>query len=305
MSVVRISAVILAMSAFGAGAPVFSQEQVTEIVSGVTPVVSKIAQETLKEGFVQVVVEVSEVGDVTDAEVVLSYPQGFFDADALRSARTYKFTPSEESQRVLDLGFTFYTDLYESNAKRSMRGGSERGISQANYKIFDDAMRELNDGDLETAAPLFEELKARHDNGQMNVTDAARYFAFLTRFNRLSRNFEDAIEAARFALILARFLDTETVVDGIHFEVLMSLASLGRNHEAVDYYDGWRQVAGIDIPGSLTDYIEARRERGAGKGAVYNVVDFSALRENTARNSGQNIEVVVDLCCHNLLPDLP
>jgi TonB family protein len=249
------------------------------------PIIPTTAQEHIQEGFVQVELAISETGAVTAAKIVESYPKGLYDDAVLKVAPEWKFTPAQKNGAAVatpsfDFNFIFYTDLYENGRNDSIRGGTVRGVSPANYHRFLDVLKQIDKGDLDGAGQNMEELRKRHDDGSMSVTDAARYFAFLTRYQRLRGQYADAILTSRKALMLGQFLDNGKVVDGLHLERLISYASSGQPDAAVDYYDSMKGIVEIDVPTPLVQYVEQARKAGAGKGVKFRIVHYGDLKKN-------------------------
>ncbi len=250
------------------------------------PTIPGIAQETMKEGFVHVEVAVSDTGQVTDARVIESYPIGFFDDTVLSTARSYTFTPATKDGMPVvgtdDLGFTFFSDLYENDSNKSQRGGVVRGISQSNYRVFAETLEALQSGDLKATGKRLDQLTKRHDAGRMSVTDAARYFTILTHYARLSEHFIAAIVASNKALMLAKFVDNGAVIEAVHIDRMISYSGVGQNDNAVDYYDGWRASGGRPTR-EFAKQIESLREKGWGKGRPLTVVSYDETQKSNCR----------------------
>jgi hypothetical protein len=66
------------------------------------------------------------------------------------------------------------------------------------------------------------------------------------------------------------------MIYGLHLEVMSNLMSMGRNDDAVDYYDRWKLVTKIQMSKDGQQTIEDMRTAGAGKGRPYTIVDFDA-----------------------------
>jgi TonB family protein len=258
-----------------------------EIITRARPIVSRIAHETVKEGFVRVEVAVSETGDVAHATVFDSYPKDFYDSSALKAAKAYTFKPRMKDGAPVPatyyLGFTFFTDLYETGANKSARGGSVRGISQSNYARFEKAMGALKNGNLRNARRAVADLTKRHDAGDMSVTDAARYFFILTHYETLAEHHVVAIKASSKALMLAKFMDNGAVIDAVHIDRIISYAALGQSDNAVDYYDSWRASAKFRVSKAFADQVEALRAKGWGKGRTMSVVQYDATQKTGCR----------------------
>ncbi len=257
-----------------------------EPTSYLRPTVPGIAHETMKEGFVHVEVMVSETGQVTDATVVQSYPSGFYDDTVLSTARSYNFTPATKDGAPIassyDLGFTFFSDLYENDSNESQRGGAVRGISQSNYRTFAQTLEALQSGDLKATGKRLEQLTKRHDAGRMSVTDAARYFTILTHYERLTEHFIAAIVASNKALMLAKFVDNGAVIDAVHIDRMISYSGVGQNDNAVDYYDSWRASGGRPTR-DFAKQIESLRAKGWGKGRPLTVVSYDETQKSGCR----------------------
>jgi TonB family protein len=258
-----------------------------EIITSVRPVVSRIAIETTKEGFVRVDVAVAETGNVTRATVFESYPKDFYNSAVLKAAEAYTFKPRMKDgvpvPATYQLGFTFYSDIYETGNNNSARGGAVRGVSQSNYARFEKAMDALKNGNLRNARRAVADLTKRHDAGDMTVTDAARYFFILTHYETLAEHHVAAIKASSKALMLARFMDNGAVVDAVHTDRIISYAALGQNDNAVDYYDSWRTTAKFRVSKGFADQVEALRAKGWGTGRTINVVHYDDTQKKGCR----------------------
>jgi hypothetical protein len=107
----------------------------------------------------------------------------------------------------------------------------------------------------------------------------------------MNRHYLASLDNVRDALLLTQFFDNGKVVFGLHLEVIADLTSLGRNDEAIDYFDSWNQAAKGNLPESLIAAMEGLRGEGAGKKRNYTIVDFNEThvrRERRATGSAQN-----------------
>ena len=284
-----------------------------ELLNYTTPNINGISSMDATEGWVHLKLALSMTGDVTDVEIVESYPKSFregegsFDRVVLKVAHSWKFQPPMKNGVALadpdyHVGVAFYLLEYDSYRFDSVRTRSRRGIDNSNMATYRRVLKALEKGDLEAGGKALEKLKTRYDEGDMNVSDIARYFSFLAQFERMNKRYAAALEYTHRTFMLAQFLDNGNVVDATHLEVIAALVGLGRFDDAVDYYDSWRRVSRAPVSDNNAAHIEALRAIGLGKGNVFKIVDFEETHRRRKTNSevndrGNQIIVQLAPCC--------
>jgi len=253
-----------------------------ETLRFVAPTINSIDAETAREAWIHLRLKVSANGDVVDAKVIDAFPKDSYEKAVLKVAPGWRFQPPTKDGKLVDgaefhVGVAIYSDLYESQSRNSMRGGTKRAVSRYNYTTLDNLVKDLTGtGNLDEAGPRLEKLRQRYQGGDMTITDIARYYAAMARYERLKGNYNTSLAAAHGALLLSRFLDNRKMIYGLHLEVMSDLMSMGRNDDAVDYYDRWKLVTKIQMSKDGQKTIEDLRAAGAGKGRAYTIVDFDA-----------------------------
>ncbi|MSO73475.1 MAG: energy transducer TonB [Rhodospirillaceae bacterium] len=262
----------------------------------VNPIIPTTAAEVGKEGWVHVRLTITASGDVSDVQLIESYPKGEFDRAVLGVVGGWKFKPRLQdgtpvADPAYDVGIAFYNDAYETTRNATVpveRGGRVRGVNAANLLPLRRVRDALDASDLKTAGENLDELERRFEDGKMSVTDIARYFAFQARYNRMRERNDATLSWARRALMLAQFLDNGKVVYGLHLEMMESLVELGRFPEALDYFDSWRKATKDPVPQALEMQMDSLRRRFSGHGHVYTIVDFDETHKRAGRSSSVN-----------------
>jgi TonB family protein len=255
----------------------------------VNPLINGIDAANGKEAWIHLQVKVSAIGDVTDAKVVDAFPKNSYEKAVLKVAPGWRFPPFTKDGKLADdatyhIGIAFYFDTYEDQRLDSPRAGTKRTVSRYNYTTLDNLIKDLTGTlDLEAAGPRLEKLRLRYEGGDMTITDIARYYAAMARYERLRGNYNTSLAAAHGALLLSRFLDNRKMIYSLHLEVMSSLLSMGRNDDAVDYYNRWRLITKIPMTKEGQDMMEQLRAQGAGKGHPYTIVDFDAAHRYNKR----------------------
>lgn len=255
----------------------------------VNPLINGIDALNGKEAWIHLQVTVSATGDVTTAKVVDAFPKNSYEKAVLKVAPGWRFQPPATGGRPSDnatyhIGVAFYYDTYEDQRLDSPRAGTKRTVSRYNYTTLDNLIKDLTDTiDLEAAGPRLEKLRLRYEGGDMTITDIARYYAAMARYERLRGNYNTALAAAHGALLLSRFLDNRKMIYSLHLEVMSSLLSMGRNDDAVDYYTRWRLITKIPMTKDGQEMMERLRAEGAGKGYPFAIVDFDAAHRYNKR----------------------
>jgi TonB family protein len=253
-----------------------------ETLRFVSPAISGVDAANAKEAWIHLKVTISATGDVTDARVVQAFPKNSYEKAVLKVVPGWKFQPLMRGGQAVDgatfdVGVAIYSELYESERNDSARGGTKRTVSRYNFTTLNNLIKELTGTlDLDAAGPRLEKLRLRYEDGDMTITDIARYYAAMARYERLRGNYNTSLAAAHGALLLSRFLDNRKMIYGLHLEVMSSLMSMGRNDDAVDYYDRWKSVTKIQMSKEGQETMEKLRAEGAGKGHPYTIVDFDA-----------------------------
>ena len=253
-----------------------------ETLRFVNPKISAIDAANAKEAWIHLKVTLSATGEVARAELVEAFPKNSYEKAVMDVAPGWRFQPPMKNGVNVDgeefhVGVAIYSDLYESQSRQSMRGGTKRSVSKYNYTTLDNLIKDLTGtAKLDEAGPRLEKLRKRYEGGDMTITDIARYYAAMARYERMTGHFNTALAAAHGALLLSRFLDNRKLIYGLHLEVMSSLMYLGRNDDAVDYYDRWRLVSKIGMSKEGAEYMEGLRTAGAGKGHPFTIVDFDA-----------------------------
>jgi TonB family protein len=253
-----------------------------ETLRFVSPNIDSIDAQNAKEAWIHLRLKVSASGDVTDAHVVQAFPKNSYEKAVLKVAPGWRFQPPMKDGKPVDgaefhVGVAIYSDLYESQKSSSPRGGTKRTVSRYNYTTLDNLIKDLTGTvDLEAAGPRLEKLRQRYEGGDMTITDIARYYAAMARYERLRGHYNTSLAAAQGALLLSRFLDNRKMIYGLHLEVMSDLLSMGRNDDAIDYYDRWKLVTKIQMGPDGQATMEEIRAKGAGKGYPYTIVDFDA-----------------------------
>jgi TonB family protein len=257
--------------------------QPLETLRFVNPTINGIDALDSKEAWIHLKVTVSSNGRVTQATVIDAFPKNSYEKAVLKVAPGWRFPPgtgdTSGENATFHIGVAIYSDLFEDQRIDSPRAGTKRTVSRYNYTSMNNLIKDLTGTiDLAAAGPRLEKLRQRYEGGDMTVTDIARYYAAMTRFERLRGNYNVALASAQGALFLSRFLDNRRMIYGLHLEVMSTLLSMGRNDDALDYYDRWRLVTKIPMSKESAQMMEQLRAEGAGKGRLYTIVDYNAAR---------------------------
>jgi TonB family protein len=201
-----------------------------------------------QEGWVHLKLMLSSSGAVTEAKVVQSYPKGLFDQVVMDVVPGWTFKPPV-NDGAYDVAVAFYMTQYrvkrgkgygyvmDQQLVRERNDPSWRGLRAYYFQHFERLTRALDRGDVEEAGKRIKALKDDYQAGKLQITEIVRTYAMLTRYLRLTGHCDLALNEARRALLMARYMDNAQLVYGVHIEVMSCLLTLQRNDDAVDYYD--------------------------------------------------------------------
>lgn len=275
----------------------------------VNPIIPPGVQVNAQEGWVRLKVLLSPSGGVTAATIAESYPKGLFDKQVLDVIHGWQFKPPF-SDDAYDVTVAFY--LTQFRVKRGHGYGYSmdqqlldqgrnntpwRGVRAYYFQHFERLGRALDKGDLEEAGKRVKLLKDDHQAGKLHITEIARTYIMLARYLRMTGHCDLALNEARRALLLARYMDNSRMVFGTHMEVMSCLLTLGRNDDAVDYYDSWRTAnrTKMSMSTEAVAHMEDLRTKGFGTGRTFSIIDFYDSNFKQAENPDSTLQVVVEV----------